>query len=697
MIKQISAVVLSALLLNPAPAAAQALRVVVDAPALSPAVRLPPLALSSMYLAPTNLSPAPFASNNVAFTHASIAASVPIAVVAPTPVQEQVRVYANHLAAAKEPETFLAKSFDGVSSANDAVSDVTAPPTSFHRSVLSRLKRSASYSATALAAAVPDVSNTFGISNHTIPYYIQIPIFIAVSIGMMFLIQWMSSRGGGQGQRHPSHIFKKAGAWFHKVGKWSAARTPSPSTSPSPGSGAKQSARRTTEAGDVIITFEDVAGQDEAKNELKKVVDYIKFPQRYRKLGVKRLRNVLLFGPPGTGKTLISRAVAGEAGANFHEVDGSSFVNTYVGKGPANIREAFDKARGDGTKPGILFIDEIDAVGKKRGAGNEGNQEYENTLNALLSEMSSPKNKTITVIAATNRPELLDPALMRGGRLGLKVPVGLPDVAGREAILKLHMQDMSLAADVGPRQIAELTPGLSGADLEEIVNDAAMLAGERPEAVEVTVADFRKAVDRQTIGHERRLVMSALEKKVIANHESGHALVARLVPNGDQIRKITIIPHGLQTLGLVQTMNAEEQYIYSQSWLEDRIAIALGGRVAEQLTTKESYSGARNDFEQATRLARRMVMKFGMSKIIGSVSYDMEGEPPAAGRALSQRQMRLIDNEVQRIIQEQQVRVVKLITQYRKHLDAMAGELMEKETLREGDVERLLPPKPSGR
>lgn len=692
MIKQISAVVLSALLLNPAPAAAQALRVVVDAPALSPAVRLPPLAPASLSFAPTNLSPESFASNHVAPTYAP--APVPIAVAAPIPAQEQVQVYANHLAAAQEPETFLAKTFDGVSSANDAVSNVTAPPTSFHRSVLSRLKRSASYGATGLAAAVPDISNTFGIANHTIPYYIQIPIFIAVSIGFMFLVQWMSSRGGGRDQRHPFYVFKKVGAWFQKVGKWSPGRnTPSSESNPA-GVPVKKPARRTTDAGDIIITFEDVAGQQEAKNELKKVVDYIKSPQRYRKLGVKRLRNVLLFGPPGTGKTLISRAVAGEAGANFHEVDGSSFVNTYVGKGPANIREAFAKARGDGTKPGILFIDEIDAVGKKRGAGNEGSQEYENTLNALLSQMSSPENKNITVIAATNRPELLDPALMRGGRLGLKVPVGLPDITGREAILALHMQDMSLATDVGPRQIAELTPGLSGADLEEIVNDAAMLAGERPDAVEVTVADFRKAVERQTIGHERRLVMSALEKKVIANHESGHALVARLVPNGDQIRKITIIPHGLQALGLVQTMNAEEPHMYSQSWLEDRIAIALGGRVAEQSTTNESYSAAQNDFEQATRLARRMVMKFGMSKILGSVSYDMEGEPPAAGRALSQRQMRLIDNEVQRIIQEQQARVVKLISDHRRYLDAMAEELMTKETLREDDVERLLPPRP---
>ncbi|MEK7232249.1 MAG: AAA family ATPase [Elusimicrobiota bacterium] len=672
MIRQITVVVLSASLLNPVPAAAQTLRVVMDAHAPSPAIRVMPLALSPIGLTPTHLSLTSFAATIGALAPAPVPALVPLA--------------------EAKPETPLADIFDGSSlkkNAQDATPVVPAAPTLRYRSFLGR---SASYGATALAVAVPDINNGSAIFNYAIPDYIKFPIIIAASIGLMVLVHWMSRHGIGQwGKWKPSHILKVAGGWLHKVGAWSPGRNASPEESKPIGVPVKKSARRTTDAGDIIITFDDVAGQEEALNELKKVVAFIKSPERYRKLGVKRLRNVLLFGPPGTGKTLIARAVAGEAGANFHEVDGSSFVNTYVGKGPDNIREAFNKARGDGKTSGILFIDEIDAVGKKRGAGNEGNQEYENTLNALLNEMSIPKNKTVTVIAATNRPELLDPALMRGGRLGLKVPVGRPDVAGREAILKLHMQDMALAADVSPRLLAELTPGLSGADLEEIVNDAAMIAGERPDAAEVTVSDFRKAVDRQTIGHERRLVMSAFEKQVVANHESGHALVAKLVPNGDQIRKITIIPHGLEALGLVQTMDAVERHMYSKSWLEDRIAITLGGRVAEQLTTGEAYSGAANDFETATLIARRMVMKFGMSKIIGPVSYDMEGERPAAGRALSQRQMELIDDEVSRIIQEQQARVVKLIGDYRAHLDATAAELMTQETLREDDVERLLP------
>jgi cell division protease FtsH len=431
---------------------------------------------------------------------------------------------------------------------------------------------------------------------------------------------------------------------------------------------------------------------DDAKRELQKVVEYIKNPEPYNKLGAKGFRGVLMFGPPGTGKTLIARAVAGEAGATFHETNGSEFVNTYVGKGPANIRAAFAKARGDGKRPGILFIDEIDAVGKKRSDG-DGNQEYENTLNALLAEMSSPVNAKIVVIAATNRPELLDAALMRGRRFGLKVPVGLPDVEGREAILKLHAKNMPLEDGVTMRKIAEITPRLSGADLEEIINDAAMIAAERGAAA-VSETDLRKAVERTTIGHERKLIMSPFEKKVVAHHESGHALVAWLVPNGDQIRKITIVPHGLNALGLVQTVAEEERYMYSKAWLEDRIAIALGGRVGEFLATGQTFSGAQNDFEQATRMARMMVMKFGMSDKVGQVSYDMDGERPAVGRAQSEKQRELIDREVRRIVDEQMARVTAMLTEHRAYLDGMADELMAKETLREEDLARLLPARP---
>lgn len=443
------------------------------------------------------------------------------------------------------------------------------------------------------------------------------------------------------------------------------------------------------------ITFAEVAGQDEAKRELRKVVDFLKNPERYKKLGAKGFKGVLLFGPPGTGKTLMARAVAGEANATFVDAKGSDFVNKYVGVGPDNIRKIFSQARGDGKKPGILFIDEIDAVGKKRSDG-DGNQEYENTLNALLAEMSAEHNANVVVMAATNRPELLDAALMRGRRFGLKVPVGLPDVEGREAILKVHAKGMPMEEEGILRKVAELTPRLSGADLEEIINDAAMLAAER-NAEAVSLADFRRAVDRQTIGHERKLAMSDAEKRVVAYHESGHALTAWLLPNADAIRKITIVPHGLQALGLVQTVSEEERFMYSKSWLEDRIAVALGGRIAEELTQGEIYSGAQNDLEQATRIARMMVMKFGMSGRVGHVSYDMDGERPTVGRAMSERQRRIIDEEVRRILDEQTARVRRLLTENREVLESLSRALIEKETLREKDLDGLLPPRPAAK
>ena len=441
------------------------------------------------------------------------------------------------------------------------------------------------------------------------------------------------------------------------------------------------------------ITFADVAGQDEAKRELQRVVEYIKDPEPYRKLGAKGFRGILLFGPPGTGKTLMARAVAGEAQATFIDRKGSDFVNKYVGVGPDSVRKAFSEARGDGKKPGILFIDEIDAVGKARGNG-EGNEEYENTLNALLGEMSDPKNDNVVVIAATNRPELLDPALMRGRRFGLQVPVGRPDKEGREAIVKVHSKAMLLAPDVDLGLIAKLTPGLSGADLEEIANDAAMMAAEA-KAENVSMAYFRKAIDRRVIGHERKLVMAEAEKAVVAAHESGHALTAWLLPGADPIRKITIVPHGLNALGLVQTVSEEERFMYSKEWLQDRIAVALGGRVAEELVTGEQFSGASNDFEQATRLARMMVMKFGMSPKVGLVSYDMDGERPNVGRAGSQRRQNMIEAEAQRILDEQHVRVKALLTENRATLDRLSTALREKETLREADLDALLPPRPA--
>jgi cell division protease FtsH len=727
MINRIFAVALCASLLAPAPAAAQALRLVVDAPALAPAMRIAPLAPASFSFAAANLSPALLTPGVAALAPVPVAAAVPVAKAVPVAdVQAQpqvhVQAYVNGLATAKAPETFLAKTFDGSLAANDASFAVAAAPAPVRPSLLSR---SQVYGATALAIAIPGIHQAGASLSGG---------WIAAMIGgglvsMLFVTRWIEGSKTVQfylaRRRWATANYKK---WSeaddmekaaveadaerivaqNKAGRWPGNRKANqemisirpkdePGDAPSPAPSRPAVGKIDPVTGKVIppvkvLTFADVAGQDDAKHELEKVVNYIKNPERYRKLGAKGFRGVLLFGPPGTGKTLIARAVAGEAGATWHETNGSEFVNTYVGKGPSNVREAFAKARGDGKKPGILFVDEIDAIGKKR--DGENNSEYENTLNSFLAEMSSPKNDNVVVIAATNLPELLDPALVRGRRFGLKVPVGLPDIDGREAILKVHSKDMPFAPGTSLRAVAELTPGLSGADLEEIINDAAMLAADR-EGTDVNDQDFRKAVERQTIGHERKLVMTAVEKKVVANHESGHALVAWLVPNGDQIRKITIVPHGLQALGLVQTMAAEEKHMYSKSWLEDRIAIALGGRVAEQLTTGETFSGAQNDFEQATRMARMMVMKFGMSEQVGHVSYDMQGQRPVVGGAQSERMNELIDAEVKRIIDEQTVRVVKLLTDNRAYLDGMAGELMTRETLREEDLARLLPPRPN--
>ncbi|MBI4348777.1 MAG: ATP-dependent zinc metalloprotease FtsH [Elusimicrobia bacterium] len=441
------------------------------------------------------------------------------------------------------------------------------------------------------------------------------------------------------------------------------------------------------------ITFADVAGQDEAKRELLRVVRFLNDPEPYTRLGAKGFRGILLFGPPGTGKSLMARALAGEANATYVERKGSDFVNKYVGVGPESVRKAFSEARTDGKKPGILFIDEIDAVGKSRSNG-DGNEEYENTLNSLLAEMSDPKNDNVVVVAATNRPELLDAALMRGRRLGLQVPVGLPDLEGRAAILGVHSKNMKLGPDVDLKQVAKLTPKLSGADLEEVANDAAMMAAEE-KAEHVSMPHFRRAIDRRVIGHERKLAMAEPEKAVVSAHESGHALTAWLLPGADPIRKITIVPHGLQALGLVQTVAEEERFMYSREWLQDRIAVALGGRVAEELVTGEQFSGASNDLEQATRIARMMVMKFGMSPKIGLVSYDVDGERPNVGRAQSQRRQNLIEQEVQRILDEQHARVKKLLTDNRAVLDRLSAALREKETLREADLDTLLPPRPA--
>ena len=439
--------------------------------------------------------------------------------------------------------------------------------------------------------------------------------------------------------------------------------------------------------------FKDVAGQDEAKLELEEVVDFLKNPEAYKKLHprYKGPKGVLIFGPPGTGKTLLARAVANEADVPFVHRAGSDFINTYVGTGANNIRAAFKELRSQiKTKggAGILFIDEIEAIGGARSGGSDRSEETR-TINALLKEMDGFEKDNIIVIAATNMPDSLDPALVRGGRFGTKVPVGLPDVVGREKVLELHLQGAALAPDVDKKALAKQTPGLAGADLEQVIMDATKLAKRRGAAA-IAQQDLVKAIDEFTTGKQRRMVMSESDRRTVAYHESGHAIVSHLLPDADPVRKVTIIPHGLNALGFMQAMPEEEKVLYSHEWLVDRIAVALGGRVAEKMMTGHVYSGAQNDLQQATRLAKNMVMQFGMSEEIGHVSYDMDGMRPAVGGPMSEETRKKIDAEVKRIIQEALARVETLLTQHRPALEAMAAELMEKETLRSEDMERIL-------
>jgi cell division protease FtsH len=353
------------------------------------------------------------------------------------------------------------------------------------------------------------------------------------------------------------------------------------------------------------------------------------------------------------------------------------------------VRQAFEEVRTKaGGGPGILFIDEIDGVGQARGGqGNGESAEDDRTLNALLAEMDGFQKDNIIVIAATNRPDKLDPALLRGGRFGLKVPVGLPDIDGREAILKVHVKDMKLDADVDLREVAKQTPGLAGADLEHIVLRASWLAGDQ-EAEAARMDHFLAAIDEMTIGQQRKLIMSEEEKQVVAYHEAGHALMSHLLPNADPVRKVTIVPHGLNSLGLMQALPEEEKHIQSRAWLLDRMAVALGGRAAEQLMTGEVYSGAQNDLEQATNIAKHMVIKFGMSEKIGPVAYDFE---QAKSLELSEDLKQKIEAEVQKLVEEAQQRARQTLEAHRDTLEAMAKELREKETLRAEDIERLIP------
>ncbi len=443
------------------------------------------------------------------------------------------------------------------------------------------------------------------------------------------------------------------------------------------------------------VTFDDIAGVEEAKEELEEIVLFLKNPKKFTRLGGRIPKGVLLMGPPGTGKTLLARGVAGEAGVPFFSISGSDFVEMFVGVGASRVRDLFEQ--GKKNAPCIIFIDEIDAVGRHRGAGlGGGHDEREQTLNQLLVEMDGfESNEGVILIAATNRPDVLDPALMRPGRFDRRVVVSNPDVRGREQILQVHVGRVPLAGDVELNVIARGTPGFSGADLENLVNEAALLAARRG-ADRVDMSDFEAAKDKVMMGAERRsLVMSEEERKNTAYHEAGHTLVARLLPGTDPVHKVTIVPRG-RALGLTMQLPSEDRLSMNRSYAQKRLAILMGGRVAEEVTFNEMTNGASNDIDQATRLARAMVCEWGMSDKLGPLAFGKQEEQIFLGRELAQHRDYSeetaieIDAEVRRLVKEGYDLARKLLTEHFATLKAIAEALIARETLESEDVDLLI-------
>ena len=438
----------------------------------------------------------------------------------------------------------------------------------------------------------------------------------------------------------------------------------------------------------IKITFQDVAGVEEAKEEVKELVDFLKDPGKFQKLGGKIPRGVLLVGPPGTGKTLLAKAVAGEAKVPFFSISGSDFVEMFVGVGASRVRDMFEQAKKQA--PCIIFIDEIDAVGRRRGAGlGGGHDEREQTLNQLLVEMDGfAGSEGVIVVAATNRPDVLDPALLRPGRFDRQVVVGLPDIRGREQILKVHMGKLPLDPNVKPLVIARGTPGFSGADLANLVNEAALFAARQGKST-VTMDEFEKAKDKIMMGAERKsMVMNEKEKRLTAYHESGHAIVGRLVPEHDPVYKVTIIPRGL-ALGVTMFLPEEDRYSYTLQRLESQLSSLFGGRVAEEMIFGAEYvtTGASNDIQRATSIARSMVTKWGLSERLGPLTYaDEEGEV-FIGHMVTQRKeisddtAKIIDEEIRKIIDRNYSRTKKLLAENTDKLHLMADALMKYETI----------------
>ncbi|MEO0069129.1 MAG: ATP-dependent zinc metalloprotease FtsH, partial [candidate division WOR-3 bacterium] len=443
------------------------------------------------------------------------------------------------------------------------------------------------------------------------------------------------------------------------------------------------------------VTFNDVAGVEEAKEELREVIAFLKAPHKFQKLGGRIPKGVLLVGPTGTGKTLLAKAVAGEAGVPFLSISGSDFVEMFVGVGAARVRDLFEQAKRNA--PCIIFIDEIDAVGRQRGAGlGGGHDEREQTLNQLLVEMDGFETTDgVIIMAATNRPDILDPALLRPGRFDRQIVVDLPDILGREGILKVHMRKITVAPDVDIKVLARGTPGFSGADLANMVNEAALLAARRARSA-VTMEDFEDAKDKVLMGVERRsLLISDEEKRWIAYHEAGHALVSRLIPGTDPIHKVTIIPRG-RALGVTQQLPLDDKRIYSRDYCLNQLAVVLGGRAAEEIVFGDISTGSRDDIERATTLARRMVTEWGMSEKVGPLTFGKGGDEIFLGRELglhrtfSEETARLIDSEIKRFVDEQAARAYELVSKNREKLAALAKALLEKEVLTGADVDRIM-------
>ena len=441
-------------------------------------------------------------------------------------------------------------------------------------------------------------------------------------------------------------------------------------------------------------TFADVAGYEGVKQEIKEVVDFLRMPERFKEIGARVPKGILLVGPPGTGKTLFARAVAGEAGVGFLSVTGSDFMEMFVGVGASRVRDLFQQARKLGKA--IIFIDEIDSIGRKRGAGlGGGHDEREQTLNQMLAEMDGfETSEGIVIMAATNRPDILDPALLRPGRFDRQIVVPLPEYEERLAILKVHSRDKRVGRDVDLDTMARATPGMSGADLANLVNEAALFAVRRG-STEIERIDFENARDRVVLGARREsLVLNAEEKRATAYHEGGHAVLATVLPHSDPLHKVTILPRGM-ALGVTWTL-PEERHTYSREYFEDIICKAMGGRVAEKLVFGHLNSGAANDLEQATGIARRMVREWGMSDKVGPMAWNSQqqvflGEDlMTSGREYSDETARMIDEEISRILTEQEQRAHDLLVKHRKGLDLVAEALLEQETIDGALVARLI-------